>query len=221
VIHFDVAQGACTRRRSAIRVSASPGDRFDYRIIDHVVLPQLGKGTNYRSMGKSLEMPRSCFAGFAQWHELSVMKTSRDFRDFKDVARFSEAPELVGPLRAPGGVRPGLHAVQVGLGHEGSAFARRVGGISFQGAGLRDPRGRHARRVRALDRAGARVDRGALDEVLANASITMRDVDRVFLTGGTSFVPAVRAIFERRFGATASRPATSSCRSPTASPPSD
>jgi len=25
-------------------------------------------------------------------------------------------------------------------------------------------------------------------------------VDRVFLTGGTSFVPAVRKIFERRFG---------------------
>jgi hypothetical chaperone protein len=29
----------------------------------------------------------------------------------------------------------------------------------------------------------------------------MRDVDRVFLTGGTSFVPAVRRIFESRFGA--------------------
>jgi hypothetical chaperone protein len=26
-------------------------------------------------------------------------------------------------------------------------------------------------------------------------------VDRVFLTGGTSLVPAVRAIFEERFGA--------------------
>jgi hypothetical chaperone protein len=26
-------------------------------------------------------------------------------------------------------------------------------------------------------------------------------VDRVFLTGGTSFVPAVRRIFEERFGA--------------------
>jgi hypothetical chaperone protein len=25
-------------------------------------------------------------------------------------------------------------------------------------------------------------------------------VDRVFLTGGSSFVPAVQAIFERRFG---------------------
>ncbi|HUL56980.1 MAG TPA: Hsp70 family protein, partial [Usitatibacter sp.] len=39
-----------------------------------------------------------------------------------------------------------------------------------------------------------------LDGALANASIAAKDVDRVFLTGGSSFVPAVRAIFERRFG---------------------
>ena len=37
--------------------------------------------------------------------------------------------------------------------------------------------------------------------MLANASIGVGDVDRVFLTGGTSFVPAVRRMFERRFGA--------------------
>jgi hypothetical chaperone protein len=39
----------------------------------------------------------------------------------------------------------------------------------------------------------------ALDASLARASIGAGDVDRVFLTGGTSFVPAVRAIFARRF----------------------
>src|SRR5205814_9784221 len=71
------------------------GDRFDYRIIDHVVLPQLGKGTTYRSMGKNLELPRSCFASFAHWHELSVMKTSRSFRELKELAVYSDAPELV------------------------------------------------------------------------------------------------------------------------------
>jgi hypothetical chaperone protein len=42
---------------------------------------------------------------------------------------------------------------------------------------------------------------GALDQVLANASIGTGDVDRVFLTGGSSFVPEVRRLFERRFGA--------------------
>ena len=31
--------------------------------------------------------------------------------------------------------------------------------------------------------------------------ISRRQVDRVFLTGGTRFVPAVRRIFESRFGA--------------------
>src|SRR5204863_1065053 len=41
----------------------------------------------------------------------------------------------------------------------------------------------------------------ALERVLHNAGVTERDVDRVFLTGGSSFVPAVRRIFERRFGA--------------------
>ena len=40
----------------------------------------------------------------------------------------------------------------------------------------------------------------AVDEALADASLTTQQVDRVFLTGGSSLVPAVRRIFEERFG---------------------
>jgi len=150
VIHFEVRRGPLHAEALGHSGVGIAGDRFDYRLIDHVVLPQLGKGTTYRSMGKSLEMPRSCFAGFAQWHELSVMKTSRDFRDFKEVARFSEVPELV------------------------ERFVRLV--ESDQGYTLY---------------------KSVSD---TKASIAATDIDRVFLTGGTSFVPAVRRIFERRFG---------------------
>ncbi len=46
----------------------------------------------------------------------------------------------------------------------------------------------------------ARIE-GALDEVLTKTNTAPQDVDKVFLTGGTSFVPAVRRIFERRFDA--------------------
>jgi hypothetical chaperone protein len=35
---------------------------------------------------------------------------------------------------------------------------------------------------------------------LARAQTESAAIDKVFLTGGTSFVPAVRQIFERRFG---------------------
>ena len=40
-----------------------------------------------------------------------------------------------------------------------------------------------------------------VDRVLATAGLAPSDIDRVFLTGGSSFVPAVRRIFDERFGA--------------------
>jgi hypothetical chaperone protein len=39
-----------------------------------------------------------------------------------------------------------------------------------------------------------------IDGLLKTAGVDAREVDRVFLTGGSSFVPAVRRIFATRFG---------------------
>ena len=39
-----------------------------------------------------------------------------------------------------------------------------------------------------------------MDGVLASAGLQPHQVDHVFLTGGSSLIPAVRALFERRFG---------------------
>jgi hypothetical chaperone protein len=39
-----------------------------------------------------------------------------------------------------------------------------------------------------------------VDQVLARSGVAADAVDRVFLTGGTAFVPAVRRLFETRFG---------------------
>ncbi|HET6264848.1 MAG TPA: Hsp70 family protein [Usitatibacter sp.] len=200
VIHFDVGRALQARALGHSGVGVA-GDRFDYRLIDHVVLPQLGKGTTYRSMGKRLEMPRSCFAGFAQWHELSVMKTSRDFRDFKEVSRFSEAPELVARFirlvesdqgytlyKSVSDTKEALSREDSAEFHfRGPAFEIRETVTRAQFEQWIEPE------LEAIE--------GALDEVLAASSIAATDVDRVFLTGGTSFVPAVRGIFERRFGA--------------------
>src|SRR5262249_45017962 len=40
-----------------------------------------------------------------------------------------------------------------------------------------------------------------VDRLLGSTHIEPAQVDRVFMTGGSSFVPAVRRIFENRFGA--------------------
>ena len=41
---------------------------------------------------------------------------------------------------------------------------------------------------------------GCVDSLLTSSCVLPKDVDMVFLTGGSSFVPAVRKIFEARFG---------------------
>jgi len=200
VVSFEV--GASGLRAQALGHSGVgvAGDRFDYRLIDRVVLPRLGKGTTYRSMGKNLELPRSCFAAFAHWHELSIMKTSRGFQELKDVARFSNEPELVQRF---------IRLVQSDQGYplykavseakealsrdESTRFLFRAGDFEIEATITR------AEFESWIEEELAAIE-GALDEVLANASIAIGDVDRVFLTGGSSFVPAVRRIFERRFG---------------------
>jgi hypothetical chaperone protein len=41
---------------------------------------------------------------------------------------------------------------------------------------------------------------GALDRLVADSNLTPGGIDRVFMTGGTSLVPAVRQLFADRFG---------------------
>src|SRR5207249_9917242 len=42
--------------------------------------------------------------------------------------------------------------------------------------------------------------RECIDRLLTRTGISSADVDRIFLTGGSSLVPAVRRIFDERFG---------------------
>ena len=50
------------------------GDAFDYRIIDHVVSPQLGKGSSYAAFGKVLPVPNRYYSAFARWDQLALMR---------------------------------------------------------------------------------------------------------------------------------------------------
>jgi hypothetical chaperone protein len=203
VIAFEKREGAQGLRASALGHSGVgvAGDRFDYRIIDQVVLPQLGKGTTYRSMGKTLELPRSCFAAFANWHELSIMKTSRDFRDLKELLKFSDDPEPVGRFVRLVESDQGYSLYKAVTDAKEALSRDEVTRFSFRTASFAI----ESDITRALFEQWIAPEleaiEGALDDVLAKASISDREVDHVFLTGGSSFVPAVRRIFEKRFGA--------------------
>ncbi|HEY1856278.1 Hsp70 family protein [Acidocella sp.] len=177
------------------------GDSFDYRIIDHAVSPRLGKGSFYKIMGKELPVPVEYFNGFARWHRLSLMRTPKILRDIEEVARASDDPSLLLNLvtliqdelgyqlyQTVSAVKAELsHAPEARLHFEHDDFTidRTITRDEFESWIAPD-----------LERLGESVD-----ATLAQAGLKAQDIDRVFLTGGTSFVPAVRALFTRRFGA--------------------
>ncbi|GAB5461243.1 MAG: hypothetical protein HoeaKO_13340 [Hoeflea alexandrii] len=84
------------------RISALPvghsgvgvaGDQFDARIIDHLVAPEIGKGSQFRSFGKKLDVPGNYYSNFARWNQMSIFKTTREFADLKGLVRQAVEPD--------------------------------------------------------------------------------------------------------------------------------
>ncbi|MCE2563480.1 Hsp70 family protein [Komagataeibacter sp. FNDCF1] len=177
------------------------GDQFDYRIIDRVIAPALGRNSTYRVMGgQPLPVPAEWYASLGRWHRLALMRTPQTLRDMADVARTASEPEK-------------LHAfMNIIDEQQGQALYRAVGAakreLSTAGRTVLNYVHRDVHIHREITRAEfeswiapdlQRFD-DAVGMALERASLPASAIDRVFLTGGTSFVPAVRNLFDRRFG---------------------
>ena len=177
------------------------GDSFDFRIIDRVVSPRLGKGSTYKVMGNDMPVPAEYYAGFARWHRLSLMRSPRTLREINEVARTAAEPAKLRQL---------IRLIEEELGYP---LYQTVSAVKAELS-------RADRATLRFDHAGVAIEAviereefeawiapdllqltAAVDRALEQAGITADAVDRVFLTGGTAFVPAVRRLFERRFGA--------------------
>ncbi len=177
------------------------GDVFDYRIINAVIAPLLGKGDSYRVMGKHLPVPPEYYSGFARWHLLSLMRTPRTLRSIAEVARTADHPERLKHLIA---------LIEDGLGFElYQAVAGAKAALSHADSSVL----RFAHKNLAIEQTITRADfeswiagdvvrlGATVDQALQEAGLPHGAVDRVFLTGGSAFVPAVRRLFAERFGA--------------------
>ncbi|MDB5705596.1 MAG: hsp70 family protein [Sphingomonas bacterium] len=176
------------------------GDRFDYRIVDRLVLPILGKGGTYRSFDKILEIPRGYFTDFADWSRLALMRNRRTMEALHKLHRTATDPQAIGRMIA---------IIEHELGYPlYDAVGRLKRALStgdnarfeFAGAGIEIEAAVKRTEFESwiaddLVRIEATVDRA-----LAVAGVTEQEIDRVFLTGGSSLIPAVRALFVARFG---------------------
>jgi hypothetical chaperone protein len=175
------------------------GDTFDCRIVDHVVSPRLGKGGSYRSFDKVLPIPSHYYANLARWHQLAMMKGSGDLRELRELSRSALNPVPLQDFIAIVDLDLGFSLYRAVSDAKVALSARDQVDFRFNSGGI-DIRSTIARNDFEAWIADDIVRLGAtIDKVLGNAGITAREVDKVFLTGGSSFVPAVQQLFAERF----------------------
>lgn len=192
------------RRADAILGNAGvplAGDAFDGKIVRHLVAPLLGRGAEFRSMfDRVLPVPAWLYAHLERWHHLSFLKSPKTMRILLDLRREALEPERIEGL---------LHLVEYDLGF---LLFRAVERAKRELSDQPETRLRFEHHSLVIDEPIDRLSfeswiadeiaavEQCVDGLLASSGVEPAAVDRVFLTGGSSFVPAVRQIFARRFG---------------------
>lgn len=176
------------------------GDRFDARIVERLVLPMLGKGGTYRSFDKVLEIPGGYFSDFTDWSKLALMRNRRTLDELAKLQRSATDPAAIARMIA---------IVENELGYPLYSAVGKVkrelstaeyAEFRFAGGGLevsQDVSRRDFEQWIAPDI--ARIE-SAVDEALTRAGKFAVGIDKVFLTGGSSLIPAIRRLFTERFG---------------------
>jgi hypothetical chaperone protein len=171
------------------------GTDFDTALSLAAVMPLLGLGTQL--IEKNLPVPNALYHELAAWPTINFAYTYKNERELAALVSLACEPEKVERL---------LNVVRQRLGHR-LAFAvedakialsaeeRAAVPLAFLEAGLAIT----ATRV-DFDRAiEARIDRlyKAANDCIAAAGLSPAAIDTIFLTGGSSRVPAVRAAIGR------------------------
>jgi hypothetical chaperone protein len=177
------------------------GDAFDARIVRKLVSPALGSESFARSLNKLLPAaPAWIYANLERWHYLSFLRTANVMEILKTARLRALEPEKIGALITLIDEDLGYHLhqavqrVKFQLSHaEVADFHFRDGSMDISITVTRNAfESWIAQELLTIEQ--------CVDSLLKTSGITRRQVDRVFLTGGSSLVPAVRRIFEARFG---------------------
>ncbi|OGO73582.1 MAG: hypothetical protein A3G84_08125 [Chloroflexi bacterium RIFCSPLOWO2_12_FULL_71_12] len=190
------------RRGGDVRIVATAGravagDRFTQVLIDLVVAPRLGATSEWGS--KRLRLPAFIVNAISDWHALSALNEKPLLDALDDLVRSGAPRRELAALRSAIEMQLGyeifsaVDTVKIELSSEETAF------LAFHRAGVDIdavvPRRRFE--VRAAPLLGE-IDE-LLTEVLERAGLPESAVGEVVLTGGSSALPAARALLERRF----------------------
>ena len=199
--------GALSARERANQVLGTDGvgiagDAFDSKLVRRLVAPMLGLGSEYKSQfGNILPVPNWLYEHLERWHYLSFLKTRKNLDLLRQILFQALEPKKIAAL---------IELVDNDLGYRLYQAVEKtkcrlsdstVSEFRFREAAIAiDDSVRREEFEGWIDRELRQIS-DCVDRLLAHCQVTAKNVDAVFMTGGSSFVPAIRRIFEDKFGA--------------------
>ena len=180
---------------------AIAGDTFDSRIMMRLVAPKLGLGSHYISLGKELPVPVWVYSQLSSWHHMFLLKDPKTMAILQQVKKQATARDKVAAL---------IQIISENLGYalyravehtKVELTEKEVGSFSFLLATLPLEDSLERWQFESWIQEDIQKIAACIRELLDKAGVNYKDIDRVFLTGGSSFVPVVRRFFARTFGA--------------------
>jgi hypothetical chaperone protein len=176
------------------------GDRFDAEIMRHKLLRYFGAGSTYEVMGKRMAMPMGILGKLTAWHEMSFIRERSTMLLLDQMLHTSDDAPAIEAL---------VDLVEENLGFR---LFRAIEAAKIQLSSQPETRIAFDEARVTIDEPLTRADferfcrpllttlDDAVTELLARAHTAPREIDAVFLTGGSSQIPAVRDLFVERFG---------------------
>jgi hypothetical chaperone protein len=185
------------------------GDTFDARIVRKLVSPALGSDSFERSYALASDRapnlipaaPAWIYANLERWHYLSFLKTRNVAEILRTAKARAQEPEKIEAL---------IHLIDEDLGYQLHQAVQRLkialsrsesAEFNFQDGSMDIAATVTRSDFESWVTADLESIEHCVDALLASSHVAPQQVGRVFLTGGTSFVPAVRRIFEDHFTA--------------------
>jgi hypothetical chaperone protein len=178
------------------------GDKFDSQIMWDKIAKYFGRGVKYKGMGKDelFDIPHSIIYTLCQWHKIPLLrtrKTREQIRLIKHAATDKKAIENLEHLISDNYgffLFQSIEKAKCELSHRDHA------NVSFMERDLRINEEISRDEFETINSENFNRIAACIDEVVAKSGMTHRDIDTVFLTGGTSRIPFIRRLFRDRFG---------------------
>ena len=173
------------------------GETFNSRIMWHELMPYFGYGSQFESMFKRYDIPEHFFTTLCHWYHIHHLKTDVYRQDLKDIyfgALNKQAIQKLCDLIDHDMGFSLFQAIQEakhGLSHAQEAD------IQFPALSIFHPLSQN--RFSEIIDSDIQAIRCSLFQTLEEAKLQIEDIQTVFLTGGTSLVKKVRAIFDESF----------------------